>query len=105
MPLSSLYHTQKFGTFQKAQSIQHTRNPAFCTDLVSVLRLLKFENLFVYYWFDVVGLDTTIHLDKLCSAAYEHTSNGADVHETVQEAGWFRFFTSAKEADDRYYTL
>lgn len=55
-------------------------------ELISLLELLKRKHLLVDNGLDVVGLDRSIHLLKLLSAAHVDTANGANVDKCIEES-------------------
>lgn len=73
-------------------------------ELVSLLELLEREDLLVNNRLDVVGLDSSVHLLELLSAANVDTTNGADVDESIKESGLL-VVGAADEADDGDDTL
>lgn len=56
-------------------------------ELVSLLELIKSEDVLVNDGLDVVGLDGGVHLLKLLSAANVKTADCADVDESVEKSG------------------
>lgn len=56
-------------------------------ELVSLLELVKSEDVLVNDGLDVVGLDGGVHLLKLLSAANVKTADCADVDESVEKSG------------------
>lgn len=62
------------------------------TYLVCVLQLRQLEFLRVHDGFDVIRLDSSIHLLKLLSASHENTTHGANVRETVKESRRLIYF-------------
>jgi hypothetical protein len=55
-------------------------------ELVSLLELVKSKDLLINNRLDVVGLDSSIHLLKLLSAADVDTTNSADVDKSIEES-------------------
>jgi hypothetical protein len=55
--------------------------------LVSLLQLVKSEDLLVDDRLDVVGLDSGVHLLELLSAANVDTTDGTDVDESIEKSG------------------
>jgi hypothetical protein len=73
-------------------------------ELVSLLELVKSEDLLVNDRLDVVGLNGGVHLLELLSAANVDTTNGADVDKSVKKSGLLVVGT-ADETNDRDDTL
>jgi hypothetical protein len=55
-------------------------------ELVSLLELIKSKDFLINNRLDVVGLDSSIHLLKLLSAANVNTTNSADVNQSIEES-------------------
>ncbi|KAG9679860.1 NAD(P)-binding protein, partial [Aureobasidium melanogenum] len=73
-------------------------------ELVSFLELVESEDLLVDDRLDVVGLNGSVHLLKLLSAADIDTANGTDVDESIEKSGLL-VVGAADEADDGDNTL
>lgn len=73
-------------------------------ELVSFLELVESEDLLVDDRLDVVGLNGSVHLLKLLSAADINTADGTDVDESIEKSGLL-VVGAADEADDGDNTL
>jgi hypothetical protein len=68
-------------------------------ELVSLLELLKSKDLLIDNRLDVVGLNSSIHLLKLLSAANINTANSADVNKSVEQSRLL-IASATNETDD-----
>ena len=68
-------------------------------ELISLLELLERKHLLVDNGLDVVGLDRSIHLLKLLSAAHIDTANGANVDKCIEQ-GRLLVAGATNETDD-----